>query len=259
MDGFTTIAEVIRTIRAALGLTQAELSERVGVTIPSIYRYESGKSLPQTTTLKALYDIAENLGHKEAVYILGSELARRFDSTLTPIEQSVEAPLMKKLVSAHPTMPPEFSNSPIAKTPESFIGTGDEMYLKLAERVRLMLLEAQACLKFSLFSSALYMSMYAIEITIGLALPKKDRHITDTKDGFKCLYGTAIIDRRLLDWGTEVIEIYNRAKTAMAEASAEDAQDVFKFAVRIWDYVCVLSSDIADFNKRRHPANPQRS
>lgn len=49
-----TTGEKIKALRAALGLSQAQLSEQIDVATQSIYRYEAGRSLPDTNTLVKL-------------------------------------------------------------------------------------------------------------------------------------------------------------------------------------------------------------
>lgn len=62
-----TIGEKIKYLRNALGLSQEQLSEIVEVTLKSIYRYENGKSIPDTITLAkmaAFFDVSTD-------YLLG--------------------------------------------------------------------------------------------------------------------------------------------------------------------------------------------
>jgi len=47
-------ARYVSSRRAALGLSQRELAERVGVTNPTIHYWESGNVLPQATVLEPL-------------------------------------------------------------------------------------------------------------------------------------------------------------------------------------------------------------
>jgi len=51
-----TVPGVIKSIRDRLGVTQSELAKRIHVTLPSVYRYESGKSAPNSAALKHLYE-----------------------------------------------------------------------------------------------------------------------------------------------------------------------------------------------------------
>lgn len=46
-----TIGQKIKSLRIALGLSREQLSEIIEVTHKSIYRYETGKSLPDTTEI----------------------------------------------------------------------------------------------------------------------------------------------------------------------------------------------------------------
>ena len=49
-----TTGQKIKSLRVALGLSQEQLSDIIDVAHKSIYRYETGKSLPDTTTLVKL-------------------------------------------------------------------------------------------------------------------------------------------------------------------------------------------------------------
>ena len=49
-----TTGQKIKSLRAALGLSQEQLSEIIEAAHKSIYRYETGKSLPDTTALVKL-------------------------------------------------------------------------------------------------------------------------------------------------------------------------------------------------------------
>ena len=60
----TPVGEKIVSLRKALGLTQADLGEKVGVSRVAITQYESGDTLPSPTTLSKLsqvlsFDLAE--------------------------------------------------------------------------------------------------------------------------------------------------------------------------------------------------------
>ena len=59
-DEFALVAMIMRA-RAAAGLTQEELAERMDTTQGAIARLESGASMPSTRTLKKL---AAETGHK---------------------------------------------------------------------------------------------------------------------------------------------------------------------------------------------------
>src|SRR4051794_36875598 len=217
MDKPSTIPEVIRTIRGALELTQAELAERVRVTVPSIYRYESGKSIPNPATLKALYEIAEDLGQEEAIYILGRELASRFSNFAIHSDQAaVEAfaaqtefkPLTLQRLARGKNRKEKQALQPVsaARVPELSGNVGDQTESKAATWVRTALSEAQSCLQLNLFASALLMSRNAIETTIWLAFPNENRQISDIISGLSRLCKANLIDMRLFEWGKEIVE-----------------------------------------------------
>ena len=56
---FEALARIVITRRAALGLTQAELAERMGTTASAISRIESGQRATSARTLKKLADSLE--------------------------------------------------------------------------------------------------------------------------------------------------------------------------------------------------------
>lgn len=80
-----TTGERIRSLRIALGLSQEQLSKEVDVTHKSIYRYETGKSLPDTMTLaklSAYFDVSTD-------YLLGlSGLKKQKEEEYGKIHQS---------------------------------------------------------------------------------------------------------------------------------------------------------------------------
>lgn len=60
------LSETIRDLRMKLGLTQSQLAERIGVQLPSVYRYEAGKSVPTVSTLNVLFEFAILMSNREA-------------------------------------------------------------------------------------------------------------------------------------------------------------------------------------------------
>ncbi len=57
--------EQIRTLRAKLGLTQVALAERLGVSFPTVNRWENGKSRPSPLSWQAILDLSKDEGGKE--------------------------------------------------------------------------------------------------------------------------------------------------------------------------------------------------
>jgi DNA-binding transcriptional regulator YiaG len=54
----------IRTLREALGMTQAQLGERVGVDKLTVYRWERGMMKPRPSAVKALERLRKQAGRK---------------------------------------------------------------------------------------------------------------------------------------------------------------------------------------------------
>ena len=46
----------MRRLRSALGLSQGELAERIGVALPTVHRWEAGKSVPRPTAIRSFAD-----------------------------------------------------------------------------------------------------------------------------------------------------------------------------------------------------------
>jgi len=54
--------ELIRGIRASLGMSQSELAERLGVSFATVNRWENGRSVPAKLAQSALYDLCVESG-----------------------------------------------------------------------------------------------------------------------------------------------------------------------------------------------------
>jgi transcriptional regulator with XRE-family HTH domain len=57
-------AHLIRELRNRLGLTQEKLAARLGVTFPTINRWENGRARPSPLALKQIEDLLVGLGAK---------------------------------------------------------------------------------------------------------------------------------------------------------------------------------------------------
>lgn len=71
-------AQWIKNLRVALGLTQAELAERVGVTFVTVSRWENGLARPNRVNRRALVALAmssNGQGHQPASERLASDYA----------------------------------------------------------------------------------------------------------------------------------------------------------------------------------------
>jgi transcriptional regulator with XRE-family HTH domain len=55
-------SDLVREIRTRLGLTQEKLAVRLGVTFPTINRWENGRANPSPLALKQIEDLLAALG-----------------------------------------------------------------------------------------------------------------------------------------------------------------------------------------------------
>lgn len=53
---------LIRELRSRLGLTQEKMAARLGVTFPTINRWENGRARPSPLALKQIEDLLADLG-----------------------------------------------------------------------------------------------------------------------------------------------------------------------------------------------------
>lgn len=54
--------DLVRQLRTRLGLTQEKLAARLGVTFPTINRWENGRAKPSPLALKQIEDLLTALG-----------------------------------------------------------------------------------------------------------------------------------------------------------------------------------------------------
>jgi putative transcriptional regulator len=57
-----TTALLVRELRHRLGLTQEKMAARLGVTFPTINRWENGRAKPSPLALKRIEDLLGDLG-----------------------------------------------------------------------------------------------------------------------------------------------------------------------------------------------------
>ena len=72
MTQSSDIAALIREIRGRLGLTQEKFAAKLGVTLPTINRWENGRAKPSPLALKQIEDLARGLGER------GEDLLQEF-------------------------------------------------------------------------------------------------------------------------------------------------------------------------------------
>ena len=65
-------AQLMRAVRKSLGLTQEKMAARLGVSFPTINRWENGRSQPSPLALQRIEQILEEMGKD------GKALKKRF-------------------------------------------------------------------------------------------------------------------------------------------------------------------------------------
>jgi len=66
------LAPLVRELRDRLGLTQEKFAARLGVTFPTINRWENGKAKPSPLALQQIKDLLRGMGKN------GVDLLRKF-------------------------------------------------------------------------------------------------------------------------------------------------------------------------------------
>lgn len=79
-----TVPEAVKKLRTALGLTQQEFSNRLGLAVTSVSRYETGYSAPTLAVLRQLEKMARETGREDLAnfFIFGTEEAARLSDTI---------------------------------------------------------------------------------------------------------------------------------------------------------------------------------
>ena len=72
MTQSTDPAALIREVRARLGLTQEKFAARLGVTLPTINRWENGRTKPSPLAIQNLRELIVSMGDQ------GKDLMKRF-------------------------------------------------------------------------------------------------------------------------------------------------------------------------------------
>jgi putative transcriptional regulator len=62
MTKLASTGDLVRQLRTRLGLTQEKLAARLGVTFPTINRWENGRAKPSPLALKQIEDLLTALG-----------------------------------------------------------------------------------------------------------------------------------------------------------------------------------------------------
>lgn len=75
MTQSTDPAALIREVRGRLGLTQEKFAAKLGVTLPTINRWENGRTKPSPLALRTLREVVASMGAQ------GKDLMDRFAQT----------------------------------------------------------------------------------------------------------------------------------------------------------------------------------
>ncbi len=72
MNAKNSPADLIREVRDRLGLTQEKFAARLGVTLPTINRWENGRTKPSPLAIQNLRELISSMGD------VGKDLMDRF-------------------------------------------------------------------------------------------------------------------------------------------------------------------------------------
>ncbi|MBW1925550.1 MAG: helix-turn-helix transcriptional regulator [Deltaproteobacteria bacterium] len=72
MNAQTDIPRLVRELRDRTGLTQEKFAARLGVTFPTINRWEKGRARPSPLALKQVEDLLRSMGER------GKDLLQEF-------------------------------------------------------------------------------------------------------------------------------------------------------------------------------------
>ncbi len=64
MNAQPDIARLVRELRERTGLTQEKFAAKLGVTYPTINRWENGRAKPSPLALKQIEDLLRDLGER---------------------------------------------------------------------------------------------------------------------------------------------------------------------------------------------------
>ena len=62
MPSDKSISRLVRTLRGRMGLTQEKFAARLGVTYPTVNRWENGRARPSPLAMRQLKELACQLG-----------------------------------------------------------------------------------------------------------------------------------------------------------------------------------------------------
>jgi putative transcriptional regulator len=62
LESKTDISRLVRELRSITGLTQEKFAARLGVTFPTINRWENGRAKPSPLAMKQIQELLKELG-----------------------------------------------------------------------------------------------------------------------------------------------------------------------------------------------------
>ena len=111
-----TIGQSIRTFRNKVGMTQQELSEKTGISVQSIRKYESDKVVPKSQNLRS---IAKTLGVSPSDIDSGlKDTLERWNQTIDRESLHKEVELWESITETFGEESASFFNDYLSLTPE---------------------------------------------------------------------------------------------------------------------------------------------
>ena len=77
MNDSLEISDLVREVRQRLGLTQEQFASRLGVTFPTVNRWERGRTKPSPMAQKLLIKVVEQIGENGTDLLLKHFPARQ--------------------------------------------------------------------------------------------------------------------------------------------------------------------------------------
>lgn len=74
----TANAVMVREVRSRLGLTQEKFAAKLGVTLPTINRWENGRAKPSPLAIQTIRTLIDSMGHE------GEDLMEKYFTGRTP-------------------------------------------------------------------------------------------------------------------------------------------------------------------------------
>ena len=93
------IPALIKALRNHTGLTQEKLAARLGVTFPTVNRWEQGRTRPSPLAIQRIKEMLGSLGTS------GMDISERIDSSYHSAEAEFRFPVYKKEIIYFDTWP----------------------------------------------------------------------------------------------------------------------------------------------------------